>query len=187
MPAQSFSGEIEDWTLTRAFTLIEILIVIAILGVLAVVTLVAINPAEKQAQARDAGRISTIVQLGRALATYYTSQSAYPDGATWADDLLNVGELASFPSGIAYSAGSVVNCTTFVQPAENPTYCYDLDTVGDNGAIVFSAAESTRYISKCTAPDTAYFVFSTSDARGGTICSNGEPSPWASGGQTYEN
>jgi prepilin-type N-terminal cleavage/methylation domain-containing protein len=167
----------------RGFTLIELLIVMAILGILAVVVFVAINPTEKQAQARDAGRVTAVASMGRSLQAYYTQQASYPPEATWASDLLSHGELSSFPSGIGYTAYSVTNCTGFVQPAVDPTYCYNLDT--DNGALVYSRAESTSYNTKCTSPEVAYFVFSSSDSRGGTICSASEPTAWASGTQTY--
>jgi prepilin-type N-terminal cleavage/methylation domain-containing protein len=165
------------------FTLIELLIVIAILGVLAVVILIVLNPTEKQAQARDTGRISSIAQVGRSMQAYYTQQGNYPSTGTWAQDLLDYGELSSFPSGIDYSAYSTTNCTSFVQPAIDPTYCYNLDS--DNGALVFARAEANSHNEKCTAPEVAYFVFSTSDSRGGTICSSGDPSPWASGSGVY--
>jgi prepilin-type N-terminal cleavage/methylation domain-containing protein len=167
--------------LKRGFTLIELLIVIAILAVLAVVVLVAVNPAQRQAQARDTGRQSSVVQLGRAIQTYYTSSSSYPSNSNWAQDLINIGELGSFPSGIAYNAGS--NCVTFEQPGVNPTYCYDLDAT--NGAIVFSVAEAQKNIVKCTVSETPYFTFSTADSRGGTICFNGDPTPWAPGTMNY--
>jgi prepilin-type N-terminal cleavage/methylation domain-containing protein len=167
------------------FTLLELLVVIAILGVLAVIVFVAIDPTEKQAQARDTGRVSSVVQLGRAVEAYLTSRGTYPDEASWAQDLLDTGEVGSFPSGIAYTAYSVSNCTTFVQPAGEPTYCYEVDTAGSNGAIVFARAEADSDNSKCTSPEVAYFVFSTADGRGGTICSNGDPSPWTSGSQSY--
>lgn len=162
--------------------MIELLIVIAILAVLAVVVLVAVNPAQRQAQARDTGRQSSVVQLGRAIQTYYTSSSSYPNDSSWAQDLINIGELGSFPAGIAYNSGS--NCATFEQPGVDPTYCYYLDAT--NGAIVFSSAEAQKNIVKCTVPDeTPYFIFSTADSRGGTICFNGDPAPWASGTMNY--
>ncbi len=167
-----------------AFTLIELLIVIGILGVMAVIVLIAINPGQKQAQARDTGRISSVSQLGHAVEAFYTArQGIYPAVGTWAQDLLSGGELASFPSGIAYSVGSAENCTTYQQPASEFTYCYDLDSA--NGALVFSVAEADSHINKCTSSETAYFVFSSADGRGGTICSNDDPTPWAAGTQSY--
>lgn len=170
--------------LTSGFTLIELLVVITILGVLAVIVIVAINPTERQARARDTGRISSVNQIGRAVVAYYTSRGEFPsDDGGWADDLLNVGELSTFPSGIDYVAYSVEECSTYVQPGVNPTYCYDYDS--SNEAIVFATAESQSYTSKCSSPNVAYFVFSTADARGGTICSDGDPAPWTPGTQNY--
>ena len=107
----------------NAFTLIELLIVMAVLGVLATVVLVAINPAQKQAEARDAGRISAIMQLGRVITGYYTTQGNYPAEGTWAIDLVDNGELQTFPAGIEY-VGGITACITFPQPADpNNTYC----------------------------------------------------------------
>lgn len=167
------------------FTLIELLIVIAILGILAVVVLVIMNPGEKQAQARDTGRISSVTQIGRSIQAYYTTKTNYPNVGTWADDLVTSGELSSFPSGISYTYNSVSACTTYVQPAVDPTYCYNEDQANGNGALVFSKMESTTYRSKCTAPQEAYFVFSTADSRGGTICSDGDPVVLSAGSMIY--
>ena len=55
------------------FTLIELLIVIAILGILAAAVLVAVNPAKRQRQARDAARKNDIGQMATALQAYYTT------------------------------------------------------------------------------------------------------------------
>lgn len=167
------------------FTLIELLIVIAILGILAVVVLVVVNPVERQAQARDAGRISTVTQLGHALQAYYTSGNAlYPPEANWAQDLLNSGNLSSFPGGIAYTAYGVTYCTNVAQPAVDPTFCYGYDAL--NGSLVYSRLEAVNKNNLCSGTDVAYFVFSTADGRAGTICSTAEPTPWAAGTQTYE-
>ena len=167
------------------FTLIELLIVIAILGILAVVVLVIMNPGEKQAQARDTGRISSVTQIGKSIQAYYTTKTSVPDVGSWANDLVTSGELSTFPSGIKYSYNSVSTCSTYVQPANDSTYCYNEDQANGNGALVFSKAESTTYRSKCTAPQEAYFVYSTVDGRGGTICSSGDPPVWAAGSMTY--
>lgn len=173
------------WT-NHGFTLIELLVVIAIIGVLATVVIFVIDPVERQARARDTGRISSVTQLGHTIQAYYTSRNGqYPSESTWGQDLLSTADISTFPAGIAYRAYSVSNCTTVPQPAIDPTYCYDLDTAGTNGAIIFSRAESEAKNSLCTSPEVAYYVFSTVDGRAGTICASTEPTPWASGTQNY--
>ena len=63
---------------TNGFTLIELLIVISILGVLSTVVLVAVNPAKRSGQARDAQRKMALNQVSKALETYYIDHSQYP-------------------------------------------------------------------------------------------------------------
>ncbi len=58
-----------------AFTLIELLIVIAIIAILAVVVLLALNPAELLRQSRDANRVSDMATLTNALNLYTTDQA----------------------------------------------------------------------------------------------------------------
>lgn len=171
-------------TLRRGFTLIEIIIVIAILGVLAVVVLTVINPEERTAQARDTNRITSVTQLGRSLQSYYTIAADYPSGSTWAQDLVDVAGV-TFPTGAEYTAYSETACSTLVQPSVNPTYCYAVDA--SDGALVYAKSESETHNEDCTSPSSAYFVFSTADGRGGTICVAAEPTPWPAGTQTYVN
>jgi len=59
----------------RAFTLIELLIVIAIIAILAVVVVLTLNPAQLLAQSRDANRISDMATLQSAINLYNTDQS----------------------------------------------------------------------------------------------------------------
>jgi prepilin-type N-terminal cleavage/methylation domain-containing protein len=152
----------------KGFTLIELLIVMAILGVLAVVVLVAINPAEQLARARDSGRISAANQLGRALAAYYTGQSAYPAVGTWNDDLTASQDISSFPAAVS-STDAV--CST----NEVNGYCYDTGTVANNEhSITFSLLISQQQVNKCASGD-PYSLFSTYDARGGVVCFTGDP------------
>jgi prepilin-type N-terminal cleavage/methylation domain-containing protein len=170
-----------------AFTLIELLIVIAILGVLAVVVLVLVNPSERFAQTRDAGRISTIAQLGRALEQYFINHSeTYPDSLTWDSDLEGTGDIKNFPSGVEYVINSVSPCTTNARPVGEETFCYALDNSGNNyGGLIFSKLESTREVNRCNLIGNTYIVHSTADGKTGMICSNGDPSPWAAGSATY--
>ena len=64
------------------FTMIELLIVIAVLGVLAVAVLSAINPIEQINRSRDTGSRADAEQLLGAIDRYYTSMGWYP----WFDD-----------------------------------------------------------------------------------------------------
>ena len=56
----------------RGFTLVELLIVIAILAVLSVTVVVVLNPAELLKQARDSTRISDLASINSAIALYLT-------------------------------------------------------------------------------------------------------------------
>lgn len=79
----------------KAFTLIELLIVIALLGILAAAVLVAVNPGKRTKQARDSIRKSDIGQLATALQTYYTTTGSYP---TSLDDLVTNGDIKKLPT-----------------------------------------------------------------------------------------
>jgi len=63
----------------QAFTLIELLIVIAIMGILAAAIMIAINPGKRSAQARDAIRKQHINSIANALVSYYTLYGHYPN------------------------------------------------------------------------------------------------------------
>jgi len=76
----------------RGFTLIEILVVVAIIGLLSGVILVGLNNARKQG--RDARRIADLRQVQNALELYFQKNGKYPDQSTWAgmtSDLKNAG------------------------------------------------------------------------------------------------
>jgi len=62
----------------KAFTLIELLIVIAIIGILAGAILVAANPAKRLKQARDSQRKTDINSIANALVSYGTTIGSLP-------------------------------------------------------------------------------------------------------------
>ena len=63
---------------TKGFTLIELIIVIGIIAVLGTVSVLALNPAQLFAQARDTTRISDLGTLQNAI-NLYVSDAATPD------------------------------------------------------------------------------------------------------------
>ncbi len=150
----------------KGFTLIELLIVIAILGTLAVVVLLALNPVQQLARTRDAGRISTVTQLGHTIEAYATGNNGvYPVvAATWITSLVTAGEVSVAPAVVNYTAGAAVACG---QNAQNG-WCYNY--VAATGAVVFARMESNANISKCAANQAAWFVYSTAAGRGGGVC-----------------
>ena len=76
--------------LVRGFTLVELLIVIALIGVLVLVVLAAINPIEQANKARDTRFRSDGAQLLAEVDRYFASQSEFPwvtvDSTTYDND-----------------------------------------------------------------------------------------------------
>lgn len=62
----------------KGFTMIELLIVVAVLGILAVAVLAAINPIEQINRGKDTGSRSDAEQLIGAVDRYYTANGFYP-------------------------------------------------------------------------------------------------------------
>jgi type IV pilus assembly protein PilA len=68
-------------TAKKGFTLVELLIVIAILAVLAAAVVIVLNPGELLAQARDSQRLNDLDTMKNALAIYISQASAIDLGA----------------------------------------------------------------------------------------------------------
>jgi len=62
----------------RGFTLVELLIVIALIAILSVAVLATINPIEQSNKARDASFKNDAAEVLNAFERYYTSSSRYP-------------------------------------------------------------------------------------------------------------
>lgn len=160
--------------LSQGFTLIELLIVIAILGVLAASLLAFIDPIEQLARGRDAGKKSTIAQLGGSITAYYTSRSAYPTAiATWQDTLLTAGELKVVTANAPIAPGCTAVAGTTTAGLDN-NYCYKLTTAAPASAIVYTRSESKSETAKCVSPETvAWILWSSADGgKTGTVCTD---------------
>jgi prepilin-type N-terminal cleavage/methylation domain-containing protein len=164
----------------KGFTLVELLIVIAILGLLAVVVLIAINPVQQLARTRDSGRKSAVTQLGHAVEAFGTTHNGvYPDpavvGISWMQQLVNAGEVAVAPAQIDYTAPNApVPCAAASNNVNN--YCYLESGAGTPPYIVFASMESASENDMCD-PDIAYHVWSGADSQGGRVCGAADPAP----------
>ena len=161
--------------LSKGFTLIELLIVIAVIGVLAAVVLVAIDPVEQLSRGRDAGRKSSVTELGRALQANYTNNSQYTNNVTagWDVTLVNTGDIKVFPTqGTAPTPPTVCTGGTMVN-----NFCYKLDTLAPN-VVVYTRVESKSEKRKGTCAGVGantWFVYTSIDGRAGIICQAAEP------------
>ena len=136
------------------FTMIELLIVIAVLGILATAVLSAINPIEQIDRGRDTGSRSDAEQLLSAIDRFYASQGYYPwqtrssdianlptvwgvvDKTTWTDGVTPVlTKLSASLTGEIKS--SFVNRLT--ANGYNTLYKYNRGTAGDSTYLCFLA------------------------------------------------
>jgi len=90
-----------------AFTMIELLIVIAILGILAVAVLAAINPIEQINRGRDTGSRSDAEQLLSAIDRFYAYKGYYPWVSNPNNDAALVFRGVSLDTSITVDGGSI--------------------------------------------------------------------------------
>jgi len=160
----------EIGNLQSGFTLIELLIVIAILGVLSAVVLVAVNPLEQIARARDTGVKSSVSQLGRALQAYYTGTQALPVAdATWMVTIQTSGELKALPT---VTTGA--NTPTCAGGGGENGYCYLTDGLAPPvNFVVYGNLQSSLEKNKGTCGGVqanTWYVYSSPDGKAGTFC-----------------
>jgi len=175
------TAQLDKNKLQKGFTLIELLIVIGILGVLAAALLVALNPLEQFARGRDAGRLSSVEQLGKAMQSFYTAQGHYPvagtdyTAPTWQTALTGTKDLSTkvvAPTGtIACTGGS-----------NDSNYCY---AISGTDAVIWGNAESQNASIKASGTTTgcgakiAIYVYSTSQGKAGAECITSGTAPAA--------
>jgi prepilin-type N-terminal cleavage/methylation domain-containing protein len=113
----------------KAFTLIELLIVVAILGILSAAVLVAIDPAAKIGLAKDANIKSDMSSISNAMQAYYTTMSIggtgqYPETMQKLVDEKELKTLPKTPSGGDYTL-VVFNASGGTCDNTGTNYCVD--------------------------------------------------------------
>ncbi|MDO8572280.1 MAG: prepilin-type N-terminal cleavage/methylation domain-containing protein [bacterium] len=103
-----YTGNVMSREKKDGFTLLELLIVIAIIAILSVALILVINPAETLKKSRDAQRISDLSTLKTALGLYITSTSTPYLGDVANNTACKASPTAAYIAGdkIFYSLGS---------------------------------------------------------------------------------
>lgn len=164
--------------ISKGFTLVELLVVIAVIGILAAVILIAMDPGEQMARGRDASRKMSIAQLGHALQNYYTSQSQFPGTADWDVQLTAKSELKSFPSYVT-TGGGFIDCTV----GKKSGFCYNINGTSTE-VVVYGHLESKKEAATGScggAVASTWFVWSSAAGKAGVLCQTAEPTPGVTG------
>lgn len=155
-------------TVKKGFTLIELIVVMAVLGVLATIVIVAVNPLEQISRGRDTARLSAITQVGQALVGYRIANNGiFPtEGTTWMNSLSNSLDLSSRPTNADYV--SKVPCNDESTHGQNG-FCYK---TGTNETIIYAQLESNLYNKNCSISPyaQAYWVFSVGNSGACVVC-----------------
>lgn len=119
---------------SRGFTLIEILVVVAIIGILTSVAVV--GYAQARMKARDSQRMSDLRQVQRALELYYLANNQYPS-ETWCDSSRG----SSGTAGCETVSGTAWDTSSAIWTALVPTYIQALPVDPLNNASYYYVYE----------------------------------------------
>ena len=109
---------------TRAFTLIELLIVIAIIAIIAGIIFVALNPLKRFQDSRDSKRAADIEAILSAIKTNQVDSGGFYIAEV---DAMNNGDVYMIGTN---TSGCAQTCTTNVT---SNTHCVDLTLLADDG------------------------------------------------------
>lgn len=152
-----------------AFTMIELLIVIAILGILAVAVLAAINPIEQINRGRDTGSRSDAEQLLSAIDRFYAYRGYYP----WVTNPNNNATLGwrgvAGSTLISFSGGSI---GAWADDTVSGDPCYVLDKISNgnaDGSCLGTNEVKRSFVDKITKPDYNHLYVYFSGAAGDSL------------------
>lgn len=111
----------------KGFTLVELMVVIAIIGILAVVALGIVRGAQQRA--KDAALQGTASNVTTALEAYYAIESQYPDGLADLNGVV-LDKEPVLPGGCEYDGGGSCGLT-YTQTDDGEGYTLDVDYIDD--------------------------------------------------------
>lgn len=143
------------------FTLIEIILVMAVLGIIAGITLVAVNPLEQLAKTSDVKTKQSVNQLGGLLTAFYAQKQAFPVAdSNWMDDLIANADLGERPDPPSKACS----------PAASSDNQFCLQHSG-GAAVVYARLASNTEDKKCAiSSDVPYFAYFTARGSSCIVC-----------------
>ncbi len=147
---------------TKAFTMIELLIVIGVLGILAVGVLAAVDPFEQLKKARDTNTRSSALALQTAFVRYYATHGELPwDNLGTGDCLALFGaanrNASAIPTGVAaddetnHMTGSATSCISLLE-ADGELKSNFVEALGGAAASMWINSPTRAHVSVCFAP-----------------------------------
>lgn len=133
---------------SKGFTLIELIIVIAIIGILAAVIIAVLNPVTQIHKAQDAGRKTALKNVQNALEQYYSDHGAYPVAATGCGSwMTGIGECWSISNGSSNLFGA--NAVSYIplMPQDPVQAGTDCTSETSRNFVYYSAAGVTYILS----------------------------------------
>ncbi|MHB8362063.1 MAG: prepilin-type N-terminal cleavage/methylation domain-containing protein [Patescibacteria group bacterium] len=174
-------------SMSKGFTLIEILIVIVIIAILALVVFVAINPVGRIADANNSTRQTDVQQVAHAILMYTNDhQGQYPGGLTQLTSPL-INTSAAYGYSLTGSSIGVPNCVTGSGTIPNATVtvsssCVLLtqgSAVGNELSQYLSSFPSGSIYMAENSTGTRFVVFATGMQQGVTVDPKGYPVVWS--------
>ena len=109
----------------KGFTLIELLVTIAVIGIMMGAVIVAINPAKRLADARDADGKGRVAGVASAMEACFTKElGSYADCDTMSD-LTGGGYLKQDPGGVTFYGCAASKCCLYYNLENGGIWAYE--------------------------------------------------------------
>lgn len=166
--------------MTRGFTLIEILVVVAIISLLALVAYASADQARKKA--RDDERLSSLKQMQAAIEVYGQANGRYPEAGCSRGANVWTGHGSGYGSCAEYIEGLETLISPLPVDPKNTTYgfIYRVDSAGTNYKLmafnvlenrtVDATSEYARYPSGCASAMTGSATITYAVSSSGAKC-----------------